>query len=159
MIKCSFNILVFFPRQDRESAERAHEEKVAAATLSARERERALSALLEQTEARHQQRGQCLHLHCLLLTPHAVYLTRFNRRSILEDISSTKTHLSFPFLVLLCMVKPLFRLHHSSITSLSQFKCSLVFMQLVAVAHYTASNAEAQTQISITLCFRAEGLQ
>lgn len=67
-MKCYFNILVFFPRQDRESAERAHEEKVASVTLSARERERALSALLEQTEAQHQQRGQCFHFHCLLLT-------------------------------------------------------------------------------------------
>ncbi|XP_033468474.1 serologically defined colon cancer antigen 8 homolog [Epinephelus lanceolatus] len=43
-------------RQDRESAERAHEEEMASATLSARERERELAVLLEQTEAQHQRR-------------------------------------------------------------------------------------------------------
>ncbi|KAK9541343.1 hypothetical protein VZT92_001396 [Zoarces viviparus] len=43
-------------RQDRESSERAHEEEMASATLSARERERDLAALLEQTEDQHQQR-------------------------------------------------------------------------------------------------------
>lgn len=50
-----------FPRQDRETAERAHEEEMASASLSARERERELTVLLEQTEAQHQQRGQCFH--------------------------------------------------------------------------------------------------
>ncbi|XP_019108508.1 serologically defined colon cancer antigen 8 homolog isoform X1 [Larimichthys crocea] len=43
-------------RQDRESAERAHDEDMASVTLSARERERELAALLERTEAQHQQR-------------------------------------------------------------------------------------------------------
>uniref|UniRef100_A0A8D3DJZ6 SHH signaling and ciliogenesis regulator sdccag8 n=1 Tax=Scophthalmus maximus TaxID=52904 RepID=A0A8D3DJZ6_SCOMX len=43
-------------RQDRESAERAHEEEMTSATLSAQERERDLGALLQQTEAQHQQR-------------------------------------------------------------------------------------------------------
>ncbi|XP_040905137.1 serologically defined colon cancer antigen 8 homolog [Toxotes jaculatrix] len=43
-------------RQDKESAERAHEEEMTSATLSARERERELAVLLEQTEAQHQQR-------------------------------------------------------------------------------------------------------
>ncbi|XP_054455709.1 serologically defined colon cancer antigen 8 homolog isoform X2 [Anoplopoma fimbria] len=43
-------------RQDRESSERAHEEEMASATLSARERQRELALLLEQTEAQHQQR-------------------------------------------------------------------------------------------------------
>ncbi|XP_068575632.1 serologically defined colon cancer antigen 8 homolog [Cebidichthys violaceus] len=43
-------------RQDRESSERAHEEEMASATLSARERERELALLLEQTEDRHQQK-------------------------------------------------------------------------------------------------------
>ncbi|XP_074501687.1 serologically defined colon cancer antigen 8 homolog [Sebastes fasciatus] len=43
-------------RQDRESAERAHEEEMASAALSARERERELAVLLEQTEAQHQRR-------------------------------------------------------------------------------------------------------
>uniref|UniRef100_A0A8C2WW88 SHH signaling and ciliogenesis regulator sdccag8 n=1 Tax=Cyclopterus lumpus TaxID=8103 RepID=A0A8C2WW88_CYCLU len=43
-------------RQDRESSERAHEEEMASATLSARERERELALLLQQTEAQHQQR-------------------------------------------------------------------------------------------------------
>ncbi|XP_029305320.1 serologically defined colon cancer antigen 8 homolog isoform X2 [Cottoperca gobio] len=43
-------------RQDRESSVRALEEEMASATLSSRERERALTVLLEQTEAHHQQR-------------------------------------------------------------------------------------------------------
>ncbi|XP_037639239.1 serologically defined colon cancer antigen 8 homolog [Sebastes umbrosus] len=43
-------------RQDRESAERAHEEEMASAAFSARERERELAVLLEQTEAQHQRR-------------------------------------------------------------------------------------------------------
>ncbi|KAJ4948950.1 hypothetical protein JOQ06_020471 [Pogonophryne albipinna] len=43
-------------RQHRESAERAHEEELASTTLKARDRERELSALLEQTEVEHQQR-------------------------------------------------------------------------------------------------------
>lgn len=49
----------FSPRQDRQNAERAHEEKMASATLSAQERQRELAVLLEQTEAQNQQRGQC----------------------------------------------------------------------------------------------------
>ncbi|XP_045926784.1 serologically defined colon cancer antigen 8 homolog isoform X1 [Micropterus dolomieu] len=43
-------------RQDRESADQAHEEEMATATLSAQERERELAVQLEQTEAQHQQR-------------------------------------------------------------------------------------------------------
>ncbi|XP_036978726.1 serologically defined colon cancer antigen 8 homolog isoform X2 [Acanthopagrus latus] len=43
-------------RQDRETAERAHEDEMASVTGSARERERELAVLLEQTEAQHQQR-------------------------------------------------------------------------------------------------------
>uniref|UniRef100_A0A8D0D1Q2 SHH signaling and ciliogenesis regulator sdccag8 n=1 Tax=Sander lucioperca TaxID=283035 RepID=A0A8D0D1Q2_SANLU len=43
-------------RQDKESSERAHEEEMTSVTLSARERERELAVLLEQTEAQHQQR-------------------------------------------------------------------------------------------------------
>ncbi|XP_037320995.2 serologically defined colon cancer antigen 8 homolog [Pungitius pungitius] len=43
-------------RQARESSERAREEEMASACLSARERERELTLLLEQTEAGHQQR-------------------------------------------------------------------------------------------------------
>ncbi|KAM3863090.1 serologically defined colon cancer antigen 8 homolog [Diretmus argenteus] len=43
-------------RQEKESAERAHEEDMAAVTLLAREKESELTLLLEQTEAQHQQR-------------------------------------------------------------------------------------------------------
>ncbi|XP_041645271.1 serologically defined colon cancer antigen 8 homolog isoform X2 [Cheilinus undulatus] len=43
-------------RQERESAERAHEEEMASATQSAREKERELNVLLEKTEAEHQLR-------------------------------------------------------------------------------------------------------
>ncbi|XP_073337966.1 serologically defined colon cancer antigen 8 homolog [Pagrus major] len=43
-------------RQDRETAERAHEDEMASVTVSARERERELAVLLAQTEAQHQQR-------------------------------------------------------------------------------------------------------
>ncbi|XP_039995974.1 serologically defined colon cancer antigen 8 homolog isoform X2 [Xiphias gladius] len=53
-------------RQDRESAERAHEEEMTSATLSAQERERELVMLLAQTEAQHQQRALscvCCHLN------------------------------------------------------------------------------------------------
>lgn len=57
---CGLNVPgASLPRQDRESAERAHDEDMASVTLSARERERELAALLERTEAQHQQRGQC----------------------------------------------------------------------------------------------------
>lgn len=43
-------------RQDRESSERAHKEEMVSATLSARDRERELALLLQQTEAQQQQR-------------------------------------------------------------------------------------------------------
>ncbi|TNN64346.1 Serologically defined colon cancer antigen 8 [Liparis tanakae] len=46
-------------RQDRETSERAHEEEMASATLSARERESELALMLQHTEAEHQQRGEC----------------------------------------------------------------------------------------------------
>ncbi|XP_030604408.1 serologically defined colon cancer antigen 8 homolog isoform X2 [Archocentrus centrarchus] len=43
-------------RQDRESADRAHEEEMASVTDSARERERELTVMLQQTESEHQER-------------------------------------------------------------------------------------------------------
>lgn len=43
-------------RQERESAERTHEEQMASTKQSAQERERDLAALLEQTEAKQQRR-------------------------------------------------------------------------------------------------------
>ncbi|XP_004551480.2 serologically defined colon cancer antigen 8 homolog isoform X1 [Maylandia zebra] len=43
-------------RQDREGADRAHEEEMASVTLSARERERELTVMLQQAEAEHLQR-------------------------------------------------------------------------------------------------------
>uniref|UniRef100_A0A3Q0RLI6 SHH signaling and ciliogenesis regulator sdccag8 n=1 Tax=Amphilophus citrinellus TaxID=61819 RepID=A0A3Q0RLI6_AMPCI len=45
-------------RQDRESADRAHEEEMASVTDSARERERELTVMLQQTESEHQERGE-----------------------------------------------------------------------------------------------------
>lgn len=60
-ITISFNTLALFLRQERESAERTHEEQMASTKQSAQERERDLAALLEQTEAKQQRRGQCLH--------------------------------------------------------------------------------------------------
>lgn len=56
-----FNFLVFLLRQDREGADRAHEEEMASVTLSARERERELTVMLQQAEAEHLQRGQCFN--------------------------------------------------------------------------------------------------
>ncbi|CAJ1067112.1 serologically defined colon cancer antigen 8 homolog [Xyrichtys novacula] len=43
-------------RQDRERADRAHEEEMASVTLSTREKEREMAVLLENTEAEHQLR-------------------------------------------------------------------------------------------------------
>ncbi|XP_034040467.1 serologically defined colon cancer antigen 8 homolog isoform X2 [Thalassophryne amazonica] len=43
-------------RKEKESVERAHKEEIASVTLSAQERESALSVLLEQIEVQHQQR-------------------------------------------------------------------------------------------------------
>ncbi|KAM9365689.1 serologically defined colon cancer antigen 8 homolog [Pholidichthys leucotaenia] len=43
-------------RQDKESADRAHEEEMASVTLSARDRESELTLMLQQTETSHQQR-------------------------------------------------------------------------------------------------------
>lgn len=54
--------LFLFPRQNRENAERVHEEEMASVTLSAQERQKELAVLLEQTEAQNQQRGQCVHV-------------------------------------------------------------------------------------------------
>lgn len=51
----------FLLRQDREGADRAHEEEMASVTLSARERERELTVMLQQAEAEHLQRGQCFN--------------------------------------------------------------------------------------------------
>lgn len=56
-----FNFLVFLLRQGREGADRAHEEEMASVTLSARERERELTVMLQQAEAEHLQRGQCFN--------------------------------------------------------------------------------------------------
>ncbi|XP_022619562.1 serologically defined colon cancer antigen 8 isoform X3 [Seriola dumerili] len=93
-------------RQDRESAERAHEEEMTSATLSARERERELTALLEQTEAQHQQRvGELdgllssqnslirkLKEECCKLAAKLEELTE-NSRSELEQVALEKQHL------------------------------------------------------------------
>ncbi|XP_023250219.1 serologically defined colon cancer antigen 8 isoform X1 [Seriola lalandi dorsalis] len=93
-------------RQDRESAERAHEEEMTSATLSARERERELTVLLEQTEAQHQQRvGELdgllssqnslirkLKEECCKLAAKLEELTE-NSRSELEQVALEKQHL------------------------------------------------------------------
>ncbi|XP_070772289.1 serologically defined colon cancer antigen 8 homolog [Enoplosus armatus] len=93
-------------RQDRESAEQAHEEEMASATLSARERERELAVLLEQTEAQHQQRvGELdgllssqnslirkLKEECCTLGVKLEELTE-NSRSEMEQLALEKQHL------------------------------------------------------------------
>ncbi|XP_044071392.1 serologically defined colon cancer antigen 8 homolog isoform X2 [Siniperca chuatsi] len=93
-------------RQDRESAQRAHEEEMASATLSARERERELAVLLEQTEAQHQQRvGELdgllssqnslirkLKEECCVLGVKLEELTE-NSRSEMEQLALEKQHL------------------------------------------------------------------
>ncbi|XP_059215526.1 serologically defined colon cancer antigen 8 homolog [Centropristis striata] len=93
-------------RQDRESAERAHEEEMASATLSARERERELAALLQQTEAQHQQRVaeldsllssqnsliRKLKEECCTLGVKLEELTENSRRE-LEQLALEKQHL------------------------------------------------------------------
>ncbi|XP_075931840.1 serologically defined colon cancer antigen 8 homolog isoform X1 [Anarhichas minor] len=93
-------------RQDRESSERAHEEEMASATLSARERERELALLLEQTEDQHQQRvGELdgllssqnslirrLKEECCALGVQLEELTE-SSRGALEQLSLEKQHL------------------------------------------------------------------
>ncbi|XP_032396848.1 serologically defined colon cancer antigen 8 homolog isoform X2 [Etheostoma spectabile] len=93
-------------RQDRESSERAHEEEMASATLSARERERELAVLLEQTEAQHLQRvGELdgllssqnslirkLKEECCMLGVKLEELTE-NSRGELEQLALEKQHL------------------------------------------------------------------
>ncbi|XP_070696606.1 serologically defined colon cancer antigen 8 homolog [Pempheris klunzingeri] len=93
-------------RQDRESAERAHEEEMATVTISARDRERELAVLLEQTEAEHQQRvGELdgllssqnslirkLKEECCSLGVKLEELTE-NSRSEIEVLSLEKRHL------------------------------------------------------------------
>ncbi|XP_034753254.1 serologically defined colon cancer antigen 8 homolog isoform X1 [Etheostoma cragini] len=93
-------------RQDRESSERAHEEERASATLSARERERELAVLLEQTEAQNQQRvGELdgllssqnslirkLKEECCMLGVKLEELTE-NSRGELEQLALEKQHL------------------------------------------------------------------
>ncbi|KAG7512309.1 serologically defined colon cancer antigen 8 isoform X1 [Solea senegalensis] len=93
-------------RQDRESAERAHQEEMTSAILSAQERERKLTALLEQTEAQHQQRVdeldgllssqnsmiRKLKEECCTLVAKLEELTE-NSRSKLEQLAMEKQHL------------------------------------------------------------------
>ncbi|XP_035519379.1 serologically defined colon cancer antigen 8 homolog [Morone saxatilis] len=93
-------------RQDRDGAERAHEEEMASVTLSARERERELAVLLEQTEAQHQQRvGELdgllssqnslirkLKDECCVLGVKLEELTE-NSRSEMEQLALEKQHL------------------------------------------------------------------
>ncbi|XP_058507239.1 serologically defined colon cancer antigen 8 homolog isoform X2 [Solea solea] len=93
-------------RQDRESAERAHQEEMTSAILSAQERERKLTALLEQTEAQHQQRVdeldgllssqnsmiRKLKEECCTLVAKLEELTE-NSRSELEQLAMEKQHL------------------------------------------------------------------
>ncbi|TDH01464.1 hypothetical protein EPR50_G00180420 [Perca flavescens] len=93
-------------RQDRESLERAHEKEMASVTLSARERERELAVLLEQTEAQHQQRvGELdgllssqnslirkLKEECCTLGVKLEELTE-NSRGELEQLALEKQHL------------------------------------------------------------------
>ncbi|XP_051274518.1 serologically defined colon cancer antigen 8 homolog [Dicentrarchus labrax] len=93
-------------RQDRDGAERAHEEEMASVTLSARERERELAVLLEQTEAQHQQRvGELdgllcsqnslirkLKDECCALGVKLEELTE-NSRSEMEQLALEKQHL------------------------------------------------------------------
>nr|XP_046258412.1 serologically defined colon cancer antigen 8 homolog isoform X2 [Scatophagus argus] len=93
-------------RQDRESAERAHQEEKASVTLSAQERERELSGLLEQTEAQHQRRAaemdgllssqnsliRKLKDECCVLGVKLEELTE-NSRSEMEQLALVKQHL------------------------------------------------------------------
>lgn len=93
-------------RQDRENAERAHEEEMTSATQASRERERELTVLLEQTEAQHQQRvGELdgllssqnalirkLKEECCTLGVKLEELTE-NSRSELEQLGLEKQHL------------------------------------------------------------------
>ncbi|XP_042358170.1 serologically defined colon cancer antigen 8 homolog [Plectropomus leopardus] len=93
-------------RQDRESAERSHEEKISSVTLSAQERERELTVLLEQTEAQHQRRvGELdgllssqnslirkLKEECCSLGVKLEELTENSRRE-LEQLALEKQHL------------------------------------------------------------------
>ncbi|XP_071370174.1 serologically defined colon cancer antigen 8 homolog isoform X1 [Centroberyx affinis] len=93
-------------RQEKESAERAREDDVAAVTLAARQRESELAVLLEQTEAQHQQRvGELdgllssqnslirkLKEECCMLGAKLEELTE-NSRSELEQLSLEKYHL------------------------------------------------------------------
>lgn len=58
LINVALTFLVIFPRQDRESADRAHGEEIASVSLAARERERELTVMLQQTGAEHRERGQ-----------------------------------------------------------------------------------------------------
>ncbi|XP_026165210.1 serologically defined colon cancer antigen 8 homolog isoform X2 [Mastacembelus armatus] len=93
-------------RQDKESAERAHEEKLASVTLLVRERERETAVLLEQTEAQHERRAEeldgllssqnslirKLKEECCKLGVKLGELTE-NSRSGLEQLSLEKQHL------------------------------------------------------------------
>ncbi|XP_026165209.1 serologically defined colon cancer antigen 8 homolog isoform X1 [Mastacembelus armatus] len=93
-------------KQDKESAERAHEEKLASVTLLVRERERETAVLLEQTEAQHERRAEeldgllssqnslirKLKEECCKLGVKLGELTE-NSRSGLEQLSLEKQHL------------------------------------------------------------------
>ncbi|KAK2824492.1 hypothetical protein Q5P01_021667 [Channa striata] len=93
-------------RQERESAERTHEERMNSTMLLAQKRERELSALLEKTEAQHQQRVgdldgllssqnsllRKLKEECCKLGDKLEELTE-NRRSELEQQALERQHL------------------------------------------------------------------
>ncbi|KAM3605802.1 uncharacterized protein V6R79_005033 [Siganus canaliculatus] len=94
-------------RQDRENAERAHKEEMAAVIHSAREKESEVAMLLEQTEAQHQQRAaesdgllssqnsliRKLKEHCCALGVRLEELTE-NSRSEMEQLVLEKQHLA-----------------------------------------------------------------
>ncbi|XP_055358685.1 serologically defined colon cancer antigen 8 homolog isoform X6 [Betta splendens] len=93
-------------RQDLENAGRAHKEELSSVVLSARDRERELNVLLEQTESQHQQRvGELDDLlssqnslikklkdECCKLGVKLEELTE-NSRSELEQLGLEKQHL------------------------------------------------------------------
>uniref|UniRef100_A0A7N6AUF8 Serologically defined colon cancer antigen 8 n=1 Tax=Anabas testudineus TaxID=64144 RepID=A0A7N6AUF8_ANATE len=93
-------------RQEKESVERAHGEKITSVTVAARERERELTVLLEQTESQHQQRVReldgllssqnslikKLKEECCKLGAKLEELTE-NSRSELEQLALEKQHL------------------------------------------------------------------
>ncbi|XP_034537533.1 serologically defined colon cancer antigen 8 homolog [Notolabrus celidotus] len=93
-------------RQDRESADRAHEEEMASVTQSAREKEREMAALLQKTEAEYQLRVEeldgllssqnslirKLKDGCCMLGARLEAVTE-NNRSEMEQLALEKQHL------------------------------------------------------------------